>query len=363
MSVLLELLNTSMIVGALHTLAAPNLAALATLSGIDILNQNEDVVDDDCKKKQRRKRRSFFLGIQWGLGNAFGIIFIGVILIILQSGDPSGDWEWMDDWLRIIMQAFVGAFLLILGVYGLVKALRNRELNTIDLQFKKSMLDADSVYSTGIGSAITEIHVNHADLDELSAESEEIARQNPMILRRASTIGEDSIVQKMSLCLENDVTHSNETLGLSEYETTMWKAAKNVASSIALYADDDYSASSKSLTNTNLSSSFTTVKSDWAEMLKEGYLDDIHDEEEDTTHLVMTKDANSTRSGSNASSRQSSKFLLRKLSKCGNCMYCTPGLLALFSGLVYGISGPGKSINSVQSPSCNLHVLTSLSFF
>jgi hypothetical protein len=350
MSVLLELLNTSVLVGALHTLAAPNLAALATLSGIDILNQSENDVDD-YRNKQRRKGGSFFLGMQWGLGNTFGILFVGAIVVILQTGDPRGDWEWMDDWLRIVMQAFVGVFLLILGIYGLVKALRNRELNTLDLQFKKSVADAESNYSVGIGSAITEIVVNHVDLEEFSEGSAKSARRNPVIMRRASTIGEDSIVQKMTTCLRDDVRNGDaleETLGLSEYEITKWRAAKNVSSSIAMYADDDYSTSSKSLANTNLSSSFTTVKSEWADMLKEGYLDGTPDEEEDV-EVVKTKDANSIRTGSDTSSRQSSKFLLRKMSKCGNCLYCTPGLLAFFAGMVYGLSGPGKSNYFIES--------------
>jgi hypothetical protein len=341
-----------MLLGALHTLAAPNLAALATISGIDIIDHRDDDLDDNSKK-QRRKGRSFFLGIQWGLGNAFGVLLIGIILIGLQSGDPNGDWSWMDDWFLIAMRAFVGAFLIILGIYGLIKALKNREFNTADIGFKKSCYDSDS--NSGIGSEITEIRVNRAinlNAEELSSGSEGSASQhNPISYRRQSG-NDDSVVAQMLTCLDSSdvISEDNnceDTLGLSEYELRMWKAAKSLSDNLMLYAEDDYShsSSSRSQTNSNfdLGKSFTTVKVDWDAKKGGDYFDDTP---------VLTKEGSSLRSGSNNSSQNSSKRILRKLSKCGSCICCTPGILAVFAGLLYGISGPGKVIGNASFYVC-----------
>ncbi|KAL3780031.1 hypothetical protein ACHAWO_007444 [Cyclotella atomus] len=248
MDTIIELLNTSMILGALHTLAASNIAALATLSSNNIIDNRDDGLDDNSKK-QRRKGEGFSLGIRWGLGNAFGVLLIGSILIGLKSGDTNGEWSWMDHQLLIAMQAFVGVFLIILGMHGLVKALQNREVNTADIHigFKKSnSYDSDS--NSGVQSEITEIRVNRAvdlNAEELSSGSEGSASQhNPVTYRRQSG-NDDSVVAQMLTCLDaSDVisegNNCEDTLGLSQYEVRMWKAAKSPSDNLMLYAVDDY---------------------------------------------------------------------------------------------------------------------------
>jgi hypothetical protein len=232
MSSIIDLLHTSIIVGSLYTLTGPNLAAIATLSGIDINVEDHhgDYLDGN-QKIRRRRPNSFLLGIRWGVGSSIGIILIAAILIGIQSDDANQEWLWMDDWLRVMMQAFVGVFSLILGTYGLVKALKNREQDlgptAADLDFKKSSVEVDSIGSAGQRSEITEIVVNRmlGDIEELSLDSACSGRQQQ---------NESILVEQMETCLNQDKDQGErgnnfeETLGLSEFDLRMWKAAKSL---------------------------------------------------------------------------------------------------------------------------------------
>jgi hypothetical protein len=251
MLTLTDLLNTSALVGALYALTGPNLAAIATLAGTDIVG-HPHVELYNGRKKRRRTADAFALGLNWGIGSSISIILVGGILI---CGDPNEDWIWMGDWARIVMQAFVGVFSLILGIYGLVKALKNREHNmgttADDLSFKKkSRFEEDSTSSAGHASEITEIVVNKVftDVEELSFNSDGSGsrhRQDKPATRHVSGL-DDSIVDKMNVCLDTSYrsqTNVEETLGLSEFDMRMWRAAKSLTDNIMLYADDDYSCS------------------------------------------------------------------------------------------------------------------------
>jgi hypothetical protein len=244
--VLFNLLHTSIIVGSLYTLTGPNLAAIATLSGVDVDTQEHDGNDlDDSQKNRRRRTKTFLLGIGWGVGSSIGIMFIVGILMVIQGDDTDTTQEWMlmDDWLWVMMQAFVGVFLLILGAYGLVKALKNREHNldttAADLDFGKSCVEIGSIGSAGQESEITEIVVNRmlGDIEDLSLDSSCSGRQQAStpIRRHQSNSDESTLVEQMETCLTQDNDQGNrtdqnigETLGLSEFELRMWKAAKSL---------------------------------------------------------------------------------------------------------------------------------------
>lgn len=356
MASIIELLRTSMVVGALYTLTGPNLAALATLSGTDIINHRDD--DSDDRKVEKRRIESFLLGIRWGIGNSLGILLVGGILISIQSGDPEDEWVWMDLWVRTMLQAFVGVFLLILGVYGMVKALKNREFSmsatTLDLEFKKSSMDSCS--SVGLESAITEIVVNRIfdDGEELSSDSDSNSSPRPPVQhiptqRRFSKA--DSIVDQMVTCLDASggrtmgLDNVEENLGLSEFDLRMWKAAKALTDNMMLYADDDWSFGSKSV-----EASIKTIEMG-GDVLKQQQSDSdmlrsipVLTKEDDTKRPVTRTSSvanTSKRTCSTTSSQEQNNNLLRKMSRCGGCLYCTPGVLAVFAGLVHGLSGPG----------------------
>jgi hypothetical protein len=363
MSSIVELLKTAMVVGTLYTLTGPNLAALATLSGTDIINRR-DYDSDDHRKKKKRKVETFLLGIRWGIGNSIGILLVGGILISLQPNDPSGDWVWMDYWLRTMLQAFVGVFLLILGTYGLIKALRNREfsMGNKDLEFKKSSVDSCS--SVGLESAITEIVVNRIFDDgneELSSDSDSSPRQQQHVpmQRRPTT---DSIVDQMVTCLDASGRSVDvdveETLGLSEFDLRMWKAAKALTDNMMLYADDDWSFGSKSV-----EASIKTIEMG-GDTRKNASTDFIGS----ATMAVLTKEDDNKKpvtrfdssKCSDSSSLQRSNNLLRNMTRRGSCLYCTPAVLAVFAGIVHGLSGPGEVLGvipAVQLKQVHLAVL------
>ena len=345
MSTINELLNTSILVGVLYTLTAPNLAALATLSGIDVLKHRDDDFDDSSSKNKKPRAKTFLLGIEWGIGNSISLMLIGGIFIGIQSGDPNEDWIWMDDSLRSMIQAFVGAFLLMLGMYALAKALKNREYNmgttAEDLSFKKkSRFGEDSISSEGQASEITDIVVNKFhDVEELSFDGS----TGSTTRQRGNKDADDSIAGQMAMCLDRSDSQSDvnlqETLGLSEFDMRMWKAAKSLTDNLMLYAEDDYSTSSR-----DLHASLTTVKT--VDMAGDDYLKQLESDFNGLDDMpVFTKDSRSrhSKSSGTSSSGRSSAMILKKISKCGNCTHCTPGVLAVFVGLVHGLSGPGRS--------------------
>ena len=354
-STFLELIKTSVIVGALYTLTGPNLAALATLSGTDLLNHDDDL--KDTQKKKKRQVDTFSLGLRWGIGNSIGIVAVGVILISLQSNDPADDWVWMDYWLGITLQVFVGVFLIILGIYGLCKALKNRELNLgttdDDLRFEKESNEESCSDDSVGGSAITEIVMNRKGvvLESLSDSEESPPQQGPV--RRLQS--DDSIVNQMVTCLDsNDDDHSvqvEDTLGLSEFDMRMWKAAKALTDNIMLYADDDWSDGSKSLGSSF--SSFDTInevqkqRGDLGASVRT--VNSFHRPEIQQDTCVLTKDDDTKKPVTRSGQNKSTSNVLRKMSNCGTCLFCTPAVLAFFAGLVHGLSGHGEVLGVVPA--------------
>lgn len=374
MSSIIALLHTSIVVGALYTLTCPNLAALATLSGTDIINHRggDDFDGGGSQKNRMRRRESFLLGIRWGVGSSIAITLIAGILIGTHSGDPNEEWMWMNDWLRVMIQAFVGVFSLIIGTYGLVKALRSREQNlgttAADLDFKKSgSEEVDSIGSAGQRSEITEIVVNRmlGDIEELSLDSADSGRQPQAVSIRLhqSNADESILEEQMATCLKDDDQDKRsenkfeETLGLSEFDLRMWKAAKSLTDNIMLYQDDDYSASDTRghVQRHHHRSSLLTVDVDdnsAKDSMKRFY--------NTTTVPVLTKDPSISSKGSRSVasiSRQScssQQRILTKMSRrCGTCKTCTPEVLAFFAGLVHGLSGPGEVLGVIPAVQLN----------
>lgn len=104
----LQLATTGLLMGIIHVLAGPDhLSALATLSGTNIRSEENNYV------------HSFLLGIKWGLGHACGLIIVGSILIAIDVPVNNGT-------VSTVMESFVGVFMLILGIYSMHKAFRDR---------------------------------------------------------------------------------------------------------------------------------------------------------------------------------------------------------------------------------------------
>lgn len=90
----IELICTGIIVGILYVFTRPNLAALAILSGTDVIGHYG--YDEDTKLG--RRDGTFVLGIRWGVGNTVGLLLVGGLLVYIQSM-ASTDWYKLVLWL------------------------------------------------------------------------------------------------------------------------------------------------------------------------------------------------------------------------------------------------------------------------
>lgn len=120
----LELVNAGILMGIVHVLTGPDhLSALATLSGTNI----------SCSDRGRSggaRFEAFLLGIKWGIGHSLGLLVVGSTLIAIQE-ESSSEWVQMDAWWSVALEGLVGVFMILLGTYGLHKAIRNREDNAL----------------------------------------------------------------------------------------------------------------------------------------------------------------------------------------------------------------------------------------
>eukprot|EP00563_Minutocellus_polymorphus_P013573 CAMPEP_0181048806 /NCGR_PEP_ID=MMETSP1070-20121207/15633_1 /TAXON_ID=265543 /ORGANISM="Minutocellus polymorphus, Strain NH13" /LENGTH=329 /DNA_ID=CAMNT_0023127617 /DNA_START=263 /DNA_END=1252 /DNA_ORIENTATION=- len=114
--------------GTLHVLTGPDhLSALATLSA-NVGN---------CA--------AFSLGVQWGLGHSTGLIIVGSALIA--ASDSGAEEVVVPELLSKILESVVGVFMLLLGMYGVTKAIRKRRMvgddpSTLPLT-KDDLIDGD----------------------------------------------------------------------------------------------------------------------------------------------------------------------------------------------------------------------------
>jgi hypothetical protein len=113
-----ELINTGILMGVIHVITGPDhLSALATLSGTNIKRAGA--------AGGGAIRLNFLLGVRWGLGHSVGLLFVGGILIAAEEGSDS-EWFGMNPIISMILEGLVGLFMLALGTYGIVKANRNK---------------------------------------------------------------------------------------------------------------------------------------------------------------------------------------------------------------------------------------------
>ncbi|KAL3802625.1 hypothetical protein HJC23_011949 [Cyclotella cryptica] len=338
----LEVFRTGIIVGTLYVLTGPNLAAIATLSGTDVI----DHCNDDAKKN--RRDGTLLIGIRWGIGNSIGLLLVGGLLIWLQSLSTI-EWAQMDFWISYILQALVGVFSIILGAYGLVKALKNRQYSSkaTDLEFVPRVRSydprrRDSVSSVGIDSVITEVFVNTRALDRFDdTDGLSLQSDNSPTISRA-----DSIVGQMVACLnadkdcDDDDNASEEDIGLTDFERKMWRTAKVLSESVRM--DDEWSINLNSLDG-----SMRTVKmSDKCVIDRDIVDDDIVLTKQDDAEVPT---AGAVKRTEEITEPKISFTYLCTTSTFGKCFVCTPGMIAVFIGVVHGVTGPGGVLGSIPA--------------
>ncbi len=107
--IVLKLMGEGITMGTLHVLTGPDhLSALATLSA-NVGN---------CA--------AFNLGVQWGLGHSTGLVIVGSALIA--ASDSGAEEVVVPELLSKILESVVGVFMLLLGIYGVTKAIRKRRV-------------------------------------------------------------------------------------------------------------------------------------------------------------------------------------------------------------------------------------------
>lgn len=107
--IVLQLIGEGITMGTLHVLTGPDhLSALATLSA-NVGN---------CA--------AFNLGVQWGLGHSTGLVIVGSALIA--ASDSGAEEVVVPELLSKILESVVGVFMLLLGIYGVTKAIRKRRV-------------------------------------------------------------------------------------------------------------------------------------------------------------------------------------------------------------------------------------------
>ena len=127
--IVLKLVGEGITMGTLHVLTGPDhLSALATLSA-NVGN---------CA--------AFNLGVQWGLGHSTGLVIVGSALIA--ASDSGAEEVVVPELLSKILESVVGVFMLLLGIYGVTKAIRKRRVvgddpSTLPLTKDDLILDDD----------------------------------------------------------------------------------------------------------------------------------------------------------------------------------------------------------------------------
>lgn len=107
-NVALQLIGNGLTMGVIHVLTGPDhLSALATLSA-NVGN---------CY--------AFAYGIRWGIGHSTGLVIVASVLIAISSGDAEE--VDMNSTLDIALESCVGMFMIMLGCYGMYKALEKRK--------------------------------------------------------------------------------------------------------------------------------------------------------------------------------------------------------------------------------------------
>lgn len=102
----IELATTGILMGFIYVLTGPDhLSAIATIVGTSL----------SSKPCNSTRTWSFLLGIKWGIGNSIGLLIIGSILIATDSGSGGDEWIMIDDTNGLILEGFVGIYMLCLG--------------------------------------------------------------------------------------------------------------------------------------------------------------------------------------------------------------------------------------------------------
>lgn len=296
-----QLASTGLLMGIIHVLAGPDhLSALATLSGTNIRSSGNNGYLE-----------SFLLGIKWGLGHAIGLIVVGAILIsVEQSANNVG----VAPAVATMLQAFVGVFMVALGIYGIHRARKHRSTQELPLSLSMSKFQRRDSLTNSL--KMIEEHHDEDHHDDST---------NP----RCSIIGE------MTRVLDEDSLHGSSRAKVDDIEddddveSRIFKAAR------AIGEGSKFMSSIITVPLNRLNSIFTS----------QGSIESNDDGgTKKPSALLLEKHGEMLEDFGGSNAEPVSDADIAPL-----CCICTPGVLALLIGLVHGVAGPGGVLGIIPA--------------
>lgn len=329
-----ELIKKGIIMGTIHVLTGPDhLSALATLSATDVGSRSRRGENNNTGAPKNWKLRSFFLGVRWGVGHSLGLIVVGGILIGIQAGTTSGEWVGLNTWVFTMLETFVGVFMLVLGSYGITKALKNRRYISVTLQFAESDIKGDRSGSP--------------DAESVGPVKNKVISKNDFVLTGVETQPNEqrreSIVDQMTCVIDTEQIHIKAILdeesderSLSSAERRLEHSDKSFTNNVAMSASDEEicgkSHLDESAATTPIISSSIMADTHLFEELE--VADDSTPAKQDSTPVFSS------------SANKISLEMLKKSPVIRTCImgkghFGRPGTLALLAGVIHGVAGPG----------------------
>jgi hypothetical protein len=108
--------------GVVHVLTGPDhMTAVATLSA------------------NVPTRQAFWLGVRWGVGHSIGLLLVGIILIAITAPakyheEDGGEEVVVPHTVETVFESLVGVFMLLLGAYGIHRAVSRRRTRRADAE-------------------------------------------------------------------------------------------------------------------------------------------------------------------------------------------------------------------------------------
>lgn len=321
--------------GIIHVLTGPDhLSALATLSATDLGSPTKRGENNNNGEEGSKgwKCGKFLLGVRWGIGHSFGLLLVGGILICIQEGTTSGEWIGLNNWVTTLLETIVGVFMLILGSYGVVKALRNRRYLTVT-------------------AASTEAEMKSGRRGTIKADTFGSVKNRAMSKSRLVLTGgdiqpnenrNDSIVDQMASVLDTQKIHiealwddGSEDKSLSDAERKLWNAARSFTDNIMMYASDDDMSCGKS----RLDESVVTIP--MTAMMADLQLFDDLDDMDDFTFAKQNTLPISSSFTNKRPAETSNVVPVHRTRMTTKGSLWRPGTLALLVGVIHGVAGPG----------------------
>jgi hypothetical protein len=126
--------------GVVHVLTGPDhMSAVATLSA------------------NVRTRQAFWLGVRWGVGHSIGLLLVGIVLIAITvpannnhdeqegegEGEVDGDEVVVPHTVEMVFESLVGVFMLLLGAYGIHRAVSRRRARADQTEKEQQLLEKE----------------------------------------------------------------------------------------------------------------------------------------------------------------------------------------------------------------------------